>query len=78
MGAIVWLVRLEGRVNEAHRLCAELKSELKPLRELEISVGQIKTEITNMSKDMERLADSVEWLRSPASYDVRGVTPPKG
>lgn len=69
--AIVWLVRLEGRVNDAHRRSDDFKERLAGLGGLEVKVGKIESKIDSLSDDIKELNTNLKWLR-PADYDHLG------
>lgn len=71
IAAIVWLVRLEGRVNDAHRRCDDFKERLSGLGSLEVKVGKIESKIDNLAEDIKELNTNLKWLR-PAEYDHLG------
>lgn len=80
IGLIVWLVRLESRVNDAHRRCDDLKKGLDALEDLDVRVARIETKLDGVADGLRDLNASIRWMRDPAAYEMsppRGVTPPK-
>lgn len=69
IAAIVWLVRLEGRVNDAHTLCAELGKKLDALQDMDVRVARIETRIDGLFEQFKDLNASLRWMRNPAEYE---------
>lgn len=66
IAGIVWLVRLEGRVNDAHRRCDDLKSAIKGLEEMPERMARIETRLDGVLEAFRDLNASIRWMRQPA------------
>lgn len=69
LAAVVWLVRLEGRVNAAHAQCADLSKKLDALQDMDVRVARIETRIDGLFEQFKDLNASLRWMRNPAEYE---------
>lgn len=69
LGAVVWLVRLEGRAHDAQRRCDELKERLSSLEDVDVRVARIETRLDAVFEQLRDLNASIRWMRQPAGRE---------
>jgi len=59
-GALIWFVRLEGRVQHLNEMLQMLRDEITGLVEMKEHVAEIKSDVKWMKKSLEKLSHNVK------------------